>query len=100
MHSAPAVLAKQHHCRLMPLRISLRQRRQRSGNEASPCHAELVKMVISKNQEDGLLCDSGKTFQAKTDGCTFVSASARSLAPVCFPKANANGKRGRLFKQA
>lgn len=30
------------------------QRHRQSGNEASPCHAELVKMVTSKNLVGGL----------------------------------------------
>jgi hypothetical protein len=61
---------------------------------------ELVKTAISKNQEDGLLCVIGRTLRAKIGGYTFVNASAQSPAMVCCPRASANGKRGRLFKQA
>src|SRR5439155_23085728 len=67
---------------------------------ASPCHAELVKMVTWKNQEDGLWCDSGKTYPAKKSGRMYVNASALFPAPVSFLGANANGRRGKSSKQA
>src|SRR5215472_5962160 len=87
-------------CNSQPVILRSSQRHQRSGNEASPCHAELVKVATLKNQENGLSCGSGKTLLVRQNGCTFVSASAQFLAQVSFPRANANGERGRLFKQA
>src|SRR5258708_30222292 len=95
-----AVLVNRDYCRQIRLSIPYLERHQQSGNEASPCHAELVRMVTLKNQEDGLSCGSGKTCQVKKSGCTFESASAQSLVPVFFPRANANGKRGRQSKKA
>jgi len=49
-----AVLVNPDYCRQICLSILYLERHQKSGNEASPCHAELVKMGTSKNQEDGL----------------------------------------------
>src|SRR5258708_5461098 len=95
-----AVLVNPAYCRQIGLSILYLGRHQQSGNEARPCHAELGKMVTSKNQEDGLSYDSGKTFPVRKSGCTFENASARSLVPAFFPRANANGNRGRLSKKA
>jgi hypothetical protein len=57
-------------------------------------------MVISKNLEGGLWCVSGKIPQVKRKGYMCVSASVRSLVRVFFPRASANGERGKSFKPA